>query len=245
MGTSNRPRRGRQRLGASRTLGYAFVPVPRDARMVRRRGELSVDEFDALSELYDRANLLRLARREPTPELTLQQLIEYLGWTKTPSALLKLLGRLRAKGWLSWTIRGRSIYVFTLHPERSEQIPSSAAPEPKQPSAGATSPSSATSMSGPSSPVVVPSSAIDAALTIKPETAPDPSDCVRGAQTSQSNPNLSVKGWVPTNDPPEIPWIPEVREALEAAKQQRRVENESALLAEAQQLVEAGQATWA
>jgi hypothetical protein len=122
-------------------MGYNSLPLPRRVRIARRRGDLSVEDGDALTELYDRANTRLLAERKPTPECTLAQLAAWIGWTKSDSALDKLLSRLRRDGWLTWEVRKRKdrwVRIFTLHPERSEFVPSSQAPsvpssEPSQP----------------------------------------------------------------------------------------------------------------
>ena len=247
MDDDTKPKRkpGKQQPEEPTKLGYGFVPVPKRARIARRRGKLSAVEWDVLSELYDRAKYWKLKLRQPTPELTLERLAESIGWKLTESALHKLLCRLRDKGWVSWTIRDRSIYIFTLHPEPSEEIPSSNRPEAEQPTRVTETPPAAASRNGPSSPATVPSSPTAATDAAKPTEAPRPGELVRGAQNAQKNHKPSVKdGVLRAEAKREIPWLPEVREAWEAAKQQRRHENERALLAEAQDLVVAGVATW-
>lgn len=111
-------------------LGYPFTPTPRAARMARREGRMSADEYDVLAEIYDRASVPLLTTGQETPSLTLAQLGAAVQWTKTDDALSKLLRRLRDTGWLSWRIEKRTRYVFRLpRPvDRSEMIPSSDGP---------------------------------------------------------------------------------------------------------------------
>jgi hypothetical protein len=192
------------RRSSDRHLDFAFTPVPRSVRVARRRGRLSVDEGDILSELWDRASTEKLVRKQRQVSITLERLSEAVRWTKTPSALSKLLHRLRDKGWLSWEdMQGKEIYEFGLSVEPSELLPKSvrdAGPRSKEPSVKSPSANAtvqtplrseavpgADSALAPKSPSKIPKSAGNRTDALEPQSYGSHDGSLRGSKTFQRN----------------------------------------------------------
>ena len=114
---------------ADSELGYGFTPNPKRLLPAVKAGELAPVDYVIVAFLYDRANLVKLARRHATPVLTLAQIAEGVCWPHTLDALRKRLWRLRAKPeqWFDYAATSgahSAKYEFTLHPDP----PSSRAP---------------------------------------------------------------------------------------------------------------------
>jgi hypothetical protein len=248
------------RRGDTRLLDYSFVPVPQRALQALRAGRLSADELAILAFLYWRARWGALRERRVAVSMTLAQLAEGVGFRGPLDTLGKRLRRLRAKpeSWFTYSITGPDRYELTLHseaPEPSAECPGSDdAPRPPRRSGlessastnraiAETSPSEDTETPGPlprpGSPVDRPRSEISEERTAKALTPDGPSEPVRDPQTYQKDTSASTKGagYRDALDE-ETPWIPEIRAAIEKAHERDR-------MAEAQELVDSGEASWA
>src|SRR4051794_39791654 len=100
----------------SNKLGYPFTPIPDWLRAERREGRLSAQDYDLIGYLYERADFGKLARREETPRLSLEQIAEATrSGVKLPS-LQKHLKRLTLGGAFTYRVEGNSRrgvrYVF-------------------------------------------------------------------------------------------------------------------------------------
>jgi len=159
-------------------LGYKFEPVPRRARQLRRDRLINEQRFDILAFICGRASFARLARRLPTPKLTLVQIAEGVAWRRTQGGPKAKLNRdslywhlrvLAKVGLLSWTVEGRDVYVFTLHPDApadSDETQTSAAVDTQTSATAARR-----SRSHPSASVVTEQSEVDADASASPTQA--------------------------------------------------------------------------
>jgi hypothetical protein len=149
-------------------IRFDFAPIPRDAFVALRSGELAVSEWRVLAALYDRANV----RSWTVSIRDLDTLARYCAWDLELDTLSKVLRSLREKGWIDYVSKPgatRHPYVIRLlhgplgrsehdpsRNGRSEAVseaeaaatnPSSAATDPSNPDSanGATMPDDAAS----------------------------------------------------------------------------------------------------
>ena len=205
-------------MNASRgSLGYGFVPVPIRAVQALRDGRLSYDEFALIAYLYSRASWAALCEGQDCLTCTLHQLAAGIASIDLPDTLSKRLRRLRDKPdrWFDYTIQGRNRYRFRLFPREpgpSDVRPSSAGDgdrygrEPTQ-------------HARPRSMSECPSSAVRGSGSQESVGAEGGRRRVRDPQTFQKDTSATSEGW--TLDPSletdsAIPWLPEVRDAIEA-----------------------------
>ncbi|MBA3364693.1 MAG: hypothetical protein H0U03_02750 [Actinobacteria bacterium] len=103
-----------------RRLRYSsFTAIPDRADVLLRAGRHS--DYAILAVLYRRQNFDTL-----TASASLDQLAEWVGWTRRLDSLSKRLRKLRDEGWLGYdtaTAQRTRRYVFHLVPEQSESGP--------------------------------------------------------------------------------------------------------------------------
>lgn len=225
----------------SHTLGYNFTPVPERAMQALRSGSLAPTDFVLVAFLYERANTHLLARRAPTPSLTLSQIGEGIHWTKSDDALSKRLRRLRdaPERWFSYSVSRRNRYEFTLYPEApqaSESRPSTTHdPSPTLAQGLPESDSAFTDWvaeflsentlasrqdARPSPGLTCPSSRQDSKPAVEPETDRESDEGVRSPQTFQRNTNPSLTERL-TEKSLKVPWLPEVEKAISRSRHQQ------------------------
>jgi hypothetical protein len=119
-------RRSPERARTAR-LNYHFAPVPRRAVVALRDGQLLYDEFVVLAWLYDRAPRTTFVVR-----VTLRQISDGIGWTRSDDWLSKRLRRLRDRGWIGFDSQpGRNRHVYEIALVDARVLASEPAPSPR------------------------------------------------------------------------------------------------------------------
>jgi hypothetical protein len=183
-------------------LVYPFDPSPAWIQAEHEAGSLSAERRDILLALVHRANVQRLRRGEPTPELRVESLAAATHRPTSRSgldALRRLLRDMRRDGDLAYTTRGtgrRVVYEFTLTRTRSGVVPASQ-DLPVPPSARAEAGCSASDIAVANDPdrSGIPSRAD--AVTVPPKLVAVPPSDTRATRLPEPDPGETLRAPVP------------------------------------------------